>query len=342
MLVYHYPGLEFIHARSAHWELAIDEKRMKVLFPELERWPPPLIEARQYVLEREMITTSLGIKGFIHCWYWQKEAPLWDETAREICDDNSARVPIALLWCWKLPHLRPLNRCIPYAITYRSPKRETLGDATDLERAVNYLVDHYLRSKNYLRIFGRPALFLYHIEGWNVSFSGMYGGVFRALQANFLKCDIDPYIIGVSVGQPEHLDAKCLEGLDALGRYNDLPNFLSGDMTQDYMENAERCSNLWEKIAARLHTLNIAFFPSVSLGWNASPRFAQASSSTSYDYGYPLSPIVTTPHPQQVEYFINLAKSFSSNQANSFYTVCAWNEWTENAALEYFIRQRIS
>jgi hypothetical protein len=169
MWVYHYPGLEQIEERLHHWELQLPMHTLRELYPQLITWPYEITSIDRYLRNRDELAKRLGIRAFLHMWYFSQKVPLWDETVEFICRQQTSHIPVGLVWCWKMPHESPIQSCVPHDIAPRCVIREAVGSRLQLLEGVDYLISHYFRSPYYLRIEGRPILLFYHLEGWNAT-----------------------------------------------------------------------------------------------------------------------------------------------------------------------------
>ena len=102
---------------------------------------------------------------------------------------------------------------------------------------------------------------------------------------------------------------------------------------QDYDERARACASRWAEFRAHSH---LPYHPSVSPGWDASPRGA--------DFGqerprkYPWWPVVTGEHPDAFERAVRRASEFVRDEARHhderLLFVASLNEWSEGHYLE--------
>ncbi len=331
MLVYHYPGLEFIEERRDHWELNIPIKKFKAIYPELDR-KPGIKDVNNYLINREKYAKLMAVKSFIHLWYFDESIPFWDETIKYICNQKRNFTPVSLVWCWKRPHHSPLNNCSPHNVIQRCDKRELIDTIESVKKGVYYIFNNYFKSRNFYTINNKPVIFFYHVEGWQEIFH-YQKSIFDYIKNLFKELGIEPYLVGITVTKVNQQNLNRFHGLDALSRYNDLPNFANNN-NQDFETQTLACIEKWREILYVLKNSDLEFIPSLSLGWNATLRLSNELSDKLE--GYPATPIVSNPSPNQIQWCINLAKEFVSRNSINHFSICAWNEWTENAALEYF------
>jgi hypothetical protein len=119
-------------------------------------------------------------------------------------------------------------------------------------------------------------------------------------------------------------------GFDSVTHYVFLPDW-KGPFRQDYREYAELRATQWRHFA---RTSQLPYMPSVSPGWDASPRAA--------DFGderprkYPWSPVVTGEHPTLFGEALARAHAFRSPVSidDPLVLVASLNEWSEGHYLE--------
>lgn len=332
MLVYHYPGLEFIEERQGHWELNIPIEKLKTVYPQLDR-KPCIKDVNSYLCNREKYAKLINIESFIHLWYFDEGIPFWDETIKYICNEKRKFTPVSLVWCWKRPHHSPLNNCLPHNVIQRCDERELIDSIESVQKGVHYIAENYIKSNNFYTINNKPVIFFYHAEGWQEIFH-YHKSIFDYIKNLFKALDVEPYLVGITVTEINPQNLKRFNGLDALSRYNDLPDFANNN-NQDFEAQTLACIKKWKEMLYILKDSYLDFIPSLSLGWNASLRLSNDLTINKKE-GYPATPVVSNPSLNQIYWSMDLAKEFVSNNSISHFSICAWNEWTENAALEYF------
>jgi len=331
MFVYHYPGLERINERNNHWELNIPIKQVRKIYPLLgKKWEIESIP--NYIINRDHLARKLGIKSFLHLWYFDGSNPVWDETLKYICNQKNSLTPVSLVWCWKRPPLAPLLECLPHLITLRDSQRELIQNERDLVNGISYIAANYIKSKNYYLETLRPLIFFYHLEGWLEIFKHKHE-LFGFIRDQFNKFDFNPYLVGISVSPVSKMSVESYKGLDGVARYNDLPDFFGIDYQNFKLRTLEYTSD-WPRVMEMLKSHDLDFIPSVSLGWNATLRFFGLK--TKENRGYPLTPIVESPTLDDFKWCLDFTQNKVEKLNVKMYSICAWNEWTENASMEYY------
>jgi hypothetical protein len=119
-------------------------------------------------------------------------------------------------------------------------------------------------------------------------------------------------------------------GFDSVTNYVLLPDW-KGPFLQDYAERAAACAQTWPSIAS---ATGLPYMPSVSPGWDASPRGA--------DFGharptkYPWWPVVVGEHPELFRAALERALRFARDRGpqGGLVFVASLNEWSEGHTLE--------
>jgi hypothetical protein len=117
-------------------------------------------------------------------------------------------------------------------------------------------------------------------------------------------------------------------GFDSVTHYVLLP-YWKGPTLQDYAETAARRAAEWASFARES---GLPYHPSVSPGWDASPRGA--------DFGdrrpdkYPWAPVVTGEHPRAFQVALRRAFDFANATSAPLTLIASLNEWSEGHYLE--------
>jgi hypothetical protein len=117
-------------------------------------------------------------------------------------------------------------------------------------------------------------------------------------------------------------------GFDSVSHYVFLPEW-KGDWLQDYAVAAAIKAGQWGMYARET---GLSYCPSVSPGWDATPRSA--------DFGrekprqYPWWPIVTGSSPAAFRKALRRALDYGCTHGSPCCHIASWNEWTEGHFLE--------
>jgi hypothetical protein len=209
--------------------------------------------------------------------------------------------------------------------------RRVTSDADDFVRLVDMLAERYFSRKNYLRVEGRPYLSIFD-STFFVREMGEEGAAraVAAARARLRERGLAGLHLAAIEPNEEVIGRVRAIGFDSVTHYVLLPEW-RGPSLQDYAEMAARRAAEWAGFARRS---GLPYHPSVSPGWDASPRGA--------DFGparpdrYPWSPVVTGEHPDRFREALARALRFTRESAppGGLTFVASWNEWSEGHTLE--------
>ncbi|MCP4319839.1 MAG: hypothetical protein GY789_28635 [Hyphomicrobiales bacterium] len=118
-------------------------------------------------------------------------------------------------------------------------------------------------------------------------------------------------------------------GFDSVSHYVWLPDW-KGSYRQDYAELIEKRCGEWEEFAAQSQ---LPYFPSVSPGWDATPRAAKCGNKL--PQRYPWWPVVGGETPSLFSRFLGRSIGYTRKHNNpELCFIASWNEWSEGHYLE--------
>ena len=290
--------------------------------------------------EIELAATH-GVSGFLYDWYWYEGKPFL-ETALEqgfLKAQNRAKLKFALMWAnhdWVnlFPHQSgtPLKLMMPGAATRAS-----------FEQMTDYFIEHYLHEPNYLLVDGAPYFSIYELGTFIKGIGGLDAArdaleMFRTKvkAAGFADLHLNAIVWGVTVLPSElTLDdpAAVVQhlGFSSTTSYAWVHHFdlSQGEaLTRPYDEAARANYNVWERYTTEF---GVPYYPSVSMGWDPSPRTGQ---DAPYRVGgYPWTAILAGNTPQAFARALEEARAYALRHDSPIITVNAWNEWTEGSYL---------
>jgi Glycosyltransferase WbsX len=282
-----------------------------------------------------------GLSGFLYDWYWYEGKPFL-ETALEqgfLKAPNRSRLKFALMWAnhdWVrlFPHKAgtPLELMMPGAATRVS-----------FEAMTDYFVEHYLHEPNYLLVDGAPYFSIYELGTFIQGIGGL-DAAREALQsfrskvkaAGFPDLHLNAIVWGVTVLPSELKLENPAQVIGHLGfssttSYAWVHHFdlSQGEaITRSYTDAASANYAVWERYATEF---GVPYYPSVSMGWDPSPRTGQ---DAAYKVGgYPWTAILTGNTPAAFARALERAREHTTKHDAPVITVNAWNEWTEGSYL---------
>ncbi len=281
------------------------------------------------VVER-WIQTALahGVNTFVYDWYWFEHYPYLESALNDgfLKAPSNEKMDFFIMWA---------NHDVKHNYwNYHKWKDDEsilwtgVIDPLDWPVIVERIISQYFHRPNYVKIDGCPVFAIFDVPNFLMSFSDeqaakaamdylreetrktgfpglhymmMCGGGFAADEA------------GV-----KWVEDKSILGPDSWAWYN------MGEFDCDYLVHCEKAKNSRESWEGKL---DIPVFPTVSIGWDDSPRFPGKGPQD-----------VTRFHntPQVFESYLRDAKDYADTHAESqpkFVFINAWNEWVEGSYL---------
>lgn len=336
---------EEIHGKGWNeWEL------MKKAAPRFEGHQQPKLplwgfedEADPAVMAKKIdAAASHHVNTFIFDWYWHNEGPFLDRALDEgfLKAANNDKMNFALMWAnhdWIDIH--PAIRIRNYPLLRKGAvTKETFEKITD------YIIENYFSHPSYLKINGGNYFSVYSLTDLIKSFGSMEET--RAAMDEFREktrarglgeIHFNAVVWGQTVLPSETIIEDPNEVLDTLGfdsvtSYVWIHHYGMSEFPQSsYAQMREYAIGDIERQKSHYH---IPYFPNVSMGWDPSPRTVQ---SDVYDnLGYPFTPTLKGNTPAEFKKAIEGVKNYLDNSELSpkFFTINAWNEWTEGSYLE--------
>jgi hypothetical protein len=231
--------------------------------------------------------------------------------------------PFALMWANRMP-----RRVLPVRsadLPVIEGERLVPSDVEDFLALIRYCAERYFARPNYLRIHTRPYFSIFDSSFFlrELGLQNAAEAIRRARQ--WLKANGFGDLFLAAIEPASDLLPKVKElGFDAVTHYVFLPEW-KGELLQDYQTMAVARARQWPDFS---RISGLPYFPSVSPGWDASPRGADFGAERPRKY--PWSPVVIGEHPKK------FGEAFSrAREVNAPLTLIAsWNEWSEGHYLE--------
>jgi len=340
LAAYVYPGWHPIPERDARvrpgfteWELVASARprfeghgqpRVPLLGPYDDRDP---VE----VGRRVRLATTHGIDAFIYGCFWCRGKRVFEDALDRgfLGSPEGASAPFALMWANRMPrHVLPVRRTAAPVIERH---RLVPSDVDDFVAFVDHLAARYFVRPNYLRVGGRLYLSIFDSTFFvkELGFAGAAEAIARARGRLRDRGLPDLHLAAVDpsaavIGRIRDL------GFDSVTHYVLLPEW-KGPFLQEYDACARLRATQWEGFA---RASGLPYLPSVSPGWDASPRGA--------DFGrerplkYPWSPVVVGEHPTLFQEALARAvrHAAAARTEEPLVLVASLNEWSEGHYLE--------
>jgi Glycosyltransferase WbsX len=274
---------------------------------------------------RVTLAAEHGVDAFVYGFFWCRGKRVFQSALDEgfLQSPEGRSFPFAVMWANRMP-----RRVLPVAradVAVIDPERLVPSDVEDFVTLIQYLGERYFARENYLRVDGRPYFSIFD-SSFFVRELGLDGAAeaIRRARAWLHKSGIGDFFLAAIEPASDHLPRVRELGFDCVTNYVLLPEW-KGDFQQDYATAAARRADEWSRFA---RVSGLPYFPSVSPGWDASPRGA--------DFGperprkYPWWPVVVGEHPDKFRAALGRAFDFGAPLT----MVASWNEWSEGHYLE--------
>lgn len=340
VLAYVYPGYHAIPERDeafypgfTEWDLVYDSP------PRFEGHVQPRIPAWGRYDDRDpaevgrriRLCAEHGIDGLVYGFFWCRGKRVFQEPldAGFLGAPEGQTFPFAVMWANRMPRrVLPVRRTDTPVI---EEDRLVPSDVDDFVALVSYLAERYFVRDNYVRVAGR-AYFSIFDSTFLVKELGADGTREAITRARVMLASRglpDLYLAAIEPNEDTIGLVKEL-GFDAVTNYVFLPDW-KGEFLQDYDERVAIRAAQWPQIAAKA---GLPYHPSVTPGWDASPRGA--------DFGpkrpnkYPWWPIIVGEHPDKFRAAVERAVAYArGNPADEqLVLVASLNEWSEGHYLE--------
>jgi hypothetical protein len=210
------------------------------------------------------------------------------------------------------------------------PDRLVHTDPDDFLALVRFLAERYFLRPNYFRLGGR-VLFSIFDSTFFVRQMGAETAreVIREVRRTLADQGFpDLHLMALNPAPSLIQDLRGI-GFDSASHYVLLPEW-KGEYLQDYGSLASLRTGEWPGL---LQEADIPYFPSVSPGWDATPRGVMHGSR--WVKRYPWWPVVVGGSPELFQDFLTEAIRFSRKSSEDALTfIASWNEWSEGHYLE--------
>jgi hypothetical protein len=270
---------------------------------------------------RVRLAADHGIDAFIYGLFWCRGKRVFEDALDR--GFGASDFPFAVMWANRMPRrVLPVLRAEAPVI---ESERLVSSDVEDFQRLIRLCARDYMSRPSYLRLDGRPWFSIF-----DTSFFVRELGPAQAAEAirrarDWLRAEGFGELFLAAVEPASDLLPRLREiGFDAVTHYVFLPRW-KGEFLQDYSVEAAARAGEWAGYSRRS---GLPYFPSVSPGWDATPRGA--------DFGpdrpekYPWWPVVTGEHPDHFRAALRRAADFAAPLT----LIASWNEWSEGHYLE--------
>ena len=279
------------------------------------------------------LARSHGVDVFVYGFFWSRGKRVFQDALDQgflgrADGAGPAAFPFALMWANRMPRkVLPVKSARDSGI---HPDRFVYTDPDDFLSLIRYLADRYFHRPNYFRPAGR-VLFSIFDSTFFVRQMGARAAREAIREARRILADRglpDLHLMALNPA-PSLLPELRRIGFDSASHYVLLPEW-KGEYLQDYGRLASRRTAEWP---AFLQEAGLPYFPSVSPGWDATPRGVMHGGRRVKRY--PWWPVVVGGRPERFQKFLAAAIRFSEATGKPHLTfVASWNEWSEGHYLE--------
>jgi hypothetical protein len=341
---YVYPGWHPIPERDARvrpgfteWQLVAScaprfaghaQPRVPLLGPYDDR--DPVAVGRRVALAK-----AHGVDAFVYGVFWCRGKRVFEDALERgfLGSPEGAATPFALMWANRMPrHVLPVpNAAAPVIEGHRLVR----SDVDDFVAFVDHLADRYLGRPHYLRVEGALYLSIFDSTFFVKELGpARAAAAITAARRRLRDRGLGELHLAAVDPSREWIGRMKALGFDSVTHYVLLPEW-KGPLLQDYDACARRRAGEW---AGYAQAAGLPYVPSVSPGWDASPRGA--------DFGrvrptkYPWSPVVVGEDPARFhEALVRAVRhAAASGAAEPTVFVASLNEWSEGHYLEPDVR----
>jgi hypothetical protein len=289
--------------------------------------------------EREIdLAAEHGIDVFLFDWYWYSGVKNMEEALEQgfLRAANRDRMKFALMWA---NHDRRDQFCPEFGQerTVWLPSRHS---PRDLERVMDYCVEHYFRQPNYWRVEGRLFFSVFQATRFVEQLGGPQETrkLLEKMDDRLRQAGLPPMHWNGMVADPKAAAMLEAAGFQSTSRYNvHTAGKVGPDLTEQYEDVMQAHREHWQRMTAA----PLVNLPVVTTGWDATPRcapdvpwpFPVAPKSGRHEYPY--GPVVVGNTPARFEQLLRDAAQHVQRDPQRPFAVLinAWNEWTEGCYL---------
>ncbi len=285
----------------------------------------PTTVCKQIELAREF-----GIDLFVYAFFWSRGKRVFEASLDKgfLGKGGGGDFPFALMWANRMPRgvlpvkLAPVPDIDPGRLVYTDP-----DDFLDL---IRFLEERYFSRPNYFRINNMPLLSIFDSTFFLRQLGTELASQVISRAKGYLSKKGYPglHLMAINPASAMITDFK-KAGFDSVSHYVWLPDW-KGKYQQDYGELIKRRSNEW---GAFTKESGLVYFPSVSPGWDATPRGAAHDSRR--PQRYPWWPVVVGEDPALFSNFLGRAIRYTRKYNDpQLCFIASWNEWSEGHYVE--------
>ena len=276
------------------------------------------------------LARTYGIDFFVYGFFWSRGKRVLEDALDKgfLAEGDASGFPFALMWANRMPRgVLPVKLDPGPEI---DPGRLVYTDQKDFLNLIKFLEERYFRRNNYFRIQGMPLFSIFDSTFFLRQLGLELATETIHLAKEYLSEKGYPglHLMAINPALSRIVDFR-RAGFDSVSHYVWLPDW-KGSYLQDYGELIKKRSSEWKEFAEKAR---LPYFPSVSPGWDATPR--AAVDGTQLPRRYPWWPVVVGENPSLFSDFLGRAIRFTKNHnVSQLCFIASWNEWSEGHYLE--------
>ncbi len=275
------------------------------------------------------LAKEYDIDAFIYCFYWSFGKRVLYKPLDEsfLISNTKFNLHFAIMWANRMPRgVLPIKSTNGPII---EPSRFVYTNKDDFLNLIKFAAKNYFSNPNYLKIDNR-YLFLIFDSAFFLRDTGIEKGkdiISTARRWLMENGYLDLYLIALNPA-PKFLRLYKTAGFDAISHYVFLPEW-KGEYLQDYHTLILQRSSEWETFSKES---KLPYYPSISPGWDATPR--GRFKSNRIPKRYPYWPIVINESPEKFHTFLKLGQKFNINRDQDILFITSMNEYSEGHYIE--------
>jgi hypothetical protein len=276
--------------------------------------------------------TDHGVNVFIFDWYWFDGGPFLESTLNKgfLKAKNNEKMKFYIMWA-----NHDVRKNYWNVHEYENDTSLLWEGPTDIEnfrKIVQRVTDQYFKKPNYFKIDDKPVFYIFSPDNLVKGLGGLENT--RDALEHFREATRNAGFPGL------HLQFRAGGGMNPSLLSNDLSEGKSVNEIVEYLGVNSVTKYGWgshedyislgvETIKKRDildSTLNVPYFPNVSIGWDDTPRFPHKGKEHI---------IYHNKSPESFAAFLQKAKEYCDDRPEqpNLITVFSWNEWVEGSYL---------
>jgi len=298
------------------------------------------------------LAADFGVTAFMFDWYWYSGVQILHDALEKgfLKAPNRSRLKFFIMWAnhdwWDFPAVKS-----NFTMANRPAWLHIHHSLADMDRVIDYCLEHYFSEPNYLKMDGKPVFAIWNPPEIARQLGGI-SGVREALNRMDDRARRSGlrgiYFIANIAGQegnprwdtycwrPDIIPELRQAGFDGVFGYNivrtpDYPNLPNERPLVPYEDVIKSHLYIWENCEGR----GLPFFPVATIGCDVSPRWRRDAHFPMDFRALGREPVIVGNTPERFGELCRLALKHLKESASEpkVMFINAWNEWTEGMYL---------